>query len=69
MYPVDDIISALENCLREPRCQDCNWKECEDPYCHRAELPYNLAYAALELIRQPAFRQMLNKIADMHRGV
>jgi len=45
------VIDALEQCLNTPRCQDCSWESCEKAECPRAELPMDLVYAALDLLK------------------
>ena len=45
------VISALENCTRTPKCQDCPWEEC-DMDCKYFELPEGLAIAALALLKE-----------------
>ena len=52
------VINALENCLRVPKCQDCYWEECEEPDCKKVELPYKLAYIAMEKLKAQEPRVM-----------
>lgn len=51
MTELEKVIKSFEECLKTPRCQDCPWESCERSDCARAEMPYDLVYAALELLK------------------
>lgn len=51
MAELEKVIKSFEECLKTPRCQDCPWESCERADCARAEMPYDLVYAALEMLK------------------
>ena len=46
----DKVVSALENCIADPKCRDCPWKECEEEH-ETVEIPLSLAEKALEFMK------------------
>jgi len=46
----DKVISALENCIAEPKCRDCPWEECEEEH-KTVKIPLSLAEKALEFMK------------------
>ena len=47
----EKVIKSFEECLKTPRCQDCPWESCERVDCARAEMPYDLVYTGLALLK------------------
>ena len=52
------VIKSLDECLKTPRCQDCPWDSCERADCASANMPYDLVYAALEMLKEQEARVM-----------
>ena len=44
------VISALENCIADPKCRDCPWEECEEEH-ETVKIPLSLAEKALEFMK------------------
>ncbi len=44
------VISALENCIVDPKCRDCPWEECEEEH-ETVKIPLSLAKKALEFMK------------------
>jgi hypothetical protein len=47
----DKVISALENCIADPKCRDCPWEECEEEH-KTVKIPLSLAEKALEFLKE-----------------
>ena len=39
------VLDAFRNCISEPQCRDCPWKECEEMGNRKIEIPVDLALA------------------------
>ena len=44
------VLSALKNCVDNPKCRDCPWEECEGPHAH-VQLPKGLVEAVIGLLK------------------
>ena len=48
----EKVISAITNCIGQPKCRDCPWEECEQFDCKKTNVPVNLLLDALELLKE-----------------
>ena len=48
----EKVLSALKNCIAEPKCRDCPWEECEEADHGKVEMPRGLAEAVVELLKE-----------------
>jgi len=44
------VVSALKNCIDNPKCKDCDWETCESFNHEDVEIPMDLARSALALL-------------------
>ena len=65
------VIKSFEECLKTPRCQDCPWESCERADCARAEMPYDLVYAALEMLKaqESSWISVKERLPDEHDSI
>lgn len=47
----EKVLSALKNCVDNPKCRDCPWEECEGPHAH-VQLPKGLVEAVIGLLKE-----------------
>ena len=48
----EKVFDAIRNCITEPKCKDCPWKECEKVGHKRVEVPVTLMLDALQLLKE-----------------
>ena len=44
------VLEAFRNCISEPKCKDCPWKECEELGNRKIEIPADLALAVERML-------------------
>ena len=44
------VLEAFWNCISEPKCHECPWKECEELNNRKIEIPVDLALAVDRLL-------------------
>lgn len=59
------VLEAFRNCISEPKCKDCPWKECEELGNRKIEIPADLALAVERmLVELILYKKDKEKILD-----
>ena len=48
----DRVFDAFRNCISEPKCRNCPWKECEEMGNKKVEIPADLALAVMNRLKE-----------------
>ena len=48
----EKVISAIENCIGQPKCRDCPWDDCESEHEVVNSIPYGLLRDAIALLKE-----------------
>ena len=63
------VIEAIENCIRQPKCQDCPWEDCEVEHEIVNGVPYGLLRDALAMLKeQEAVDPTINEYGEVFCG-
>jgi hypothetical protein len=67
MDEMERVIDAFRNCITEPKCRDCPWKECEEMLNPKVEIPITLALEVNRLLMDSDWK--INGLLAIIRGL